>query len=143
MLELPPSLLISPQQPQTKRAQACPPLDRQDTELSWNPRGKKKPGTAKWTLMLRVWCVCARVCLCVLDLEQCTHTNCTVCIKCEHVCIHMYKLIFYTRYCNRFVMYMQWVSFISIVSSGVCFLAPSVLTTTSLQELDVKTNNPS
>jgi len=26
----------------------------------------------------------------------------------------MYKLIFYTRYCNRFVLYMQWVCFISI-----------------------------
>lgn len=43
-------------------------------------------------------CVC--VCLCG-RLEPCTHTNCTVCIKCEHVCKHMYKLIFYTRHCNR------------------------------------------
>lgn len=62
-------------------------------------------------------CVCVCVFVCV-RLEQCTHTNCTVCIKCEHVCVHMYKLIFYTRYCNHFVLYMQWVCFISIVPSA-------------------------
>lgn len=59
------------------------------------------------------------VCVCLCGrLEPCTHTNCTVCIKCEHVCKHMYKLIFYTRYCNRFVLYMQLVRFISTDCSG-------------------------
>lgn len=43
-------------------------------------------------------CTYVRACvLMCVRLEQCTHTNCTVCIKCEHVCIHMYKLIFYTK----------------------------------------------
>lgn len=87
-------------------------------------------------------CACACVFMCV-RLEQCTHTNCTVCIKCEHVCVHMYKLIFYTRYCNRFVLYTQWVCFISIsidlASVKLETKCWKALQCGSLLKLDVKT----
>lgn len=58
-------------------------------------------------------CLCGRV-------APCTRPNCTACIQPEHVRVHMYKLIFYTRYRNRFVSYTQWVRFISTNSPSAC-----------------------
>ena len=101
-----------------RRAQAFFLLDKQEADYSHHPSAGQ---TEKCSQIDTCMYVRACVFMCV-RLEQCTHTNCTVCIKCEHVCIHMYKLIFYTRYCNRFVLYMQWVCFISIVPSALIWL---------------------
>lgn len=116
VLELLPSFFLQSKKKKKRRAQAFLLLGKGEADYCHLLSAGK---TEKCSQIDTRACVCVFMCV---RLEQCTHTNCTVCIKCEHVCIHMYKLIFYTRYCNRFVLYMQWVCFISIVPSAFIWL---------------------